>query len=370
MSDKALSAWLTLSFVPYIGSRVFRKLIATASPEEIIASSSKDLKLIGFKTEQIDYIKRHAIQDVEPCFTWLNNAKNHHILTLSDTDYPEQLKQIVSAPPVLFVKGNKNVLSKPQIAIVGSRNASMDGLKNARSFAADLSEKGIIITSGMALGIDGHAHDGALSVGGETIAVLGAGIENIYPKRHKKLSERIIDNGALVSEFRPDGLPKAENFPRRNRIISGLSLGVLVVEAAQKSGSLITARYATEQDREVFALPGSIHNPHARGGNELIKQGACLIQSSQEMLQEIDSLLTWSINNQKELFHSEVDSEPLPFPELLANVGIEEAVPVDILAQRTHIPVHEIMTQLLELELQGHVAAVSGGYIRTRRVER
>ncbi len=367
MSDNMLSAWLTLSFVPHIGSRGFRKLISTASPEEIIASSRKSLELMGFKARQIDYIKQCAAKDVEHCFTWLNKSDSHYILTLRDADYPEQLKQIAAAPPVLFVKGSKAALSEPQIAIVGSRNASVDGLKNAKSFAADLSQKGITITSGMALGIDGHAHDGALSVKGKTIAVLGAGIENIYPKRHKKLSERIVENGALVSEFRPDGIPKAENFPRRNRIISGLSLGVLVVEAAQKSGSLITARYAAEQGREVFALPGSIHNPHAKGGNALIKQGASLIESSHEMLQEIESLLTWSVNHQKELFYSEVESEQLPFPELLANVGIEQAVSVDILAQRTHIPVHEIMMQLLELELQGHVVAVSGGYIRTRR---
>ncbi len=367
MSGKTLSAWLTLSFVPYIGSRVFRKLISTAPPEEIVASTRKDLELMGFKAGQIDYIKHHALKEVESCFAWRDKSDAHYILTLSDTDYPEQLRQTAAAPPILFVKGNKASLSEPQIAIVGSRNASVDGLSNARSFAADLSKKGITITSGMALGIDGHAHDGALSVAGKTIAVLGAGIENIYPKRHKALSERIVESGALVSEFRPDGLPKAENFPRRNRIISGLSLGVLVVEAAQKSGSLITARYAAEQGREVFALPGSIHNPHAKGGNALIKQGASLVQSSHDMLQEIDSLLTWSITNQKELFYSEVEAEQLPFPELLANVGIEEAVAVDILAQRTHIPVHEIMTQLLELELQGHVAAVSGGYIRTRR---
>jgi DNA processing protein len=219
----------------------------------------------------------------------------------------------------------------------------------------------------MALGIDGHAHDGALTVGGSTIAVLGAGLEKIYPERHKKLACRIIESGALVSEFKPHQVPKAENFPRRNRIISGLSLGVLVVEAAKRSGSLITARYANDQGREVFALPGSIHNPHSKGCNALIKDGANLVQSSDEMLKEIESLLSWSLNRQKTLFPPEVDNEQLPFPELLANVGVDEAISVDILVERTHISVHEVMMQLLELELQGHITAVAGGYIRTRR---
>jgi DNA processing protein len=270
-------------------------------------------------------------------------------------------------PPVLFVEGNAELLSDPQIAIVGSRNASIDGLRTAREFAADLAKKGLAITSGLALGVDGHAHDGALSVEGDTIAVLGSGLQHIYPARHRKLAQKIVQKGGtLVSEFRPSARPRSEHFPRRNRIISGLSLGVLVVEAAEKSGSLITARYANEQGREVFAIPGAIQSPSARGCNQLIKQGACLVQCSADILQEVDSLLTWSVNMQKDMFEQQGENEQLPFPELLANVGVE-ATPVDILAQRTNIPVHEIMMQLLELELQGHVAAVSGGYIRTRR---
>lgn len=367
MCEKTLSAWLTLSFTPYIGSSNFSKLVAISSPENIVNYSRKELEYLGLKPQQIDYIKRIAMKDVDYCLSWQQSNSSHRIMTLIDNEYPELLKQIGHPPPILFIKGDVDCLSEPQIAIVGSRNACADGLKNAKAFAGDLVRKGIVITSGLALGIDGHAHDGALKAGGKTIAVLGSGLESIYPARHRGLSERIIENGALVSEFRPNGLPKPENFPRRNRIISGLSLGVLIVEAAKKSGSLITARYANEQGREVFALPGSIHNPHAKGGNSLIKEGASLVQSSCDMLKEIDSLLNWSINHQRELFSTEDEKEQLPFSVLLANVGGEEAVSVDILAQRTHIPVNEIMMQLLELELQGHVAVVSGGYIRTRR---
>lgn len=367
MCQKALSAWLTLSFIPNIGSKSFSQLISMDSPENIVNYSKNELRNLGLKSKQVDYIKCLAAKDVESCLLWQQKSPNNRIMTLLDNDYPMLLKQIGLPPPVLFIKGKANILSDVQIAIVGSRNASVDGLKNAKAFAADLAYKGITITSGMALGIDGHAHDGALSAGGSTVAVLGSGLENIYPAKHRTLSEKIADDGALVSEFRPNGLPKPENFPRRNRIISGLSLGVLVIEAAKKSGSLITARYANEQGREVFALPGSIHNSHAKGGNALIKEGASLVQSSSEILVEIESLLNWSINHQTELFPAEVVNEELPFPVLLANVGVDEAISVDILVQRTHIPVHEIMTQLLELELQGHVAAVNGGYIRIRR---
>ncbi|WP_413285532.1 DNA-processing protein DprA [Vibrio sp. MA40-2] len=367
MNENKLSAWLTLSFTPAIGSKSFSKLVAIDSVENIVNYPTKNLEMLGFNNSQIDYIKHKAKKEIEACLFWQQQSPSHRIITLLDSEYPRLLKQINLPPPVLFVKGKIDVLSEPQIAIVGSRNASVDGLNNAKLFAGDLARKGITVTSGMALGVDGHAHDGALKSGGETIAVLGSGLNNIYPAKHRVLSERIVESGVLVSEFRPNGVARPENFPRRNRIISGLSMGVLVVEATKKSGSLITARYAMEQGREVFALPGSIHNPLAKGGNALIKDGANLVQSSNEMLKEIDVLLNWSLNSQKELFADEVSNEQLPFSLVLANVGEDEAISVDILAQRTHISVHEIMIQLLELELQGQVAAVSGGYIRTRR---
>ena len=226
-------------------------MVAIESPSNIVQSSSQALSVLGFNSRQIQYLKHQALKDVDECIEWQSNGISRHILTLDDLGYPEQLKQIDSAPPVLFIEGDLSSLQEPQIAIVGSRNASIDGLNLARDFAMQLARQDLVITSGMALGVDGYAHDGAMQVGGDTVAVLGCGLNNIYPARHQKLAQKIVSQGALVSEFHPNAKPKAENFPRRNRIISGLSLGVLVVEAAEKSGSLITARYASEQGREV-----------------------------------------------------------------------------------------------------------------------
>ncbi|PFG45666.1 DNA processing protein [Vibrio sp. ES.051] len=364
-NDSDLAAWLKLSCLPGIGGVKMNKLLARDTPRNIVNFSPEELQQLGLTTKQIQ-AWASTDKEVEACLTWLAASPNHHILTLNDPLYPPQLKQIVAPPPLLFVQGSLTYLSQPQIAIVGSRNASIDGLQHARTFAAELVQHDLIVTSGLALGIDGHAHDGALQAKGKTIAVLGSGLQHIYPARHHGLAKRVVDNGALVSEFRPSAKPRAENFPRRNRIISGLSLGVLVVEAAGKSGSLITARYALEQGREVFALPASIHAPNASGGNQLIRHGACLVEKTQDVLDEIQSLLAWSINQGIDLFSTLNDEEELPFPQLLANVGTE-ATPVDILANRTHIPVQEVMMQLLELELSGHVVAVSGGYIRKGR---
>jgi DNA processing protein len=367
MTENELIAWLTLSFTPAIGSSRLSRLLAIDSPEHLVQYSHQQLAEIGLKPNQISYIKQQALSEVEACLVWQQAQPNRHILTPLCAAYPAQLKEISAYPAVLFAQGNVRVLSDPQIAIVGSRNASEYGLRSASLFAADLAQKGVTITSGLALGIDGHAHHAALNAGGDSVAVLGSGLNHIYPNQHKDLALRVSEQGVLVSEFRPDVLPRAAFFPRRNRIISGLSLGVFVIEAAEKSGSLITARYANEQGREVFALPGSINNPQARGGNGLIKSGACLVQTSDDILQEINSAFDWIKIKQRDLFDAEDEKEQLPFSELLANVGIEEATSVDILVQRTHIPVHDIMMQLLELELQGYVAVVSGGYIRTRR---
>ncbi|MGI9877551.1 DNA-processing protein DprA [Vibrio chagasii] len=369
MNEQQLIAWLTLSFIPQLGGKRLARLLSVDSPLNIVGYSGQQLQALGLSTKQISYLRDQAPREVEACLAWQAKQPNHYILTPSCPHYPKLLGEIASAPTVLFVKGNVEKLIEPQIAMVGSRNASIEGLQTAKSFAKEFVQNGLIVTSGLALGIDGYAHDGALEKGGETFAVLGSGLDSIYPARHRNLAARICESGALISEFRPSAKPRPEHFPRRNRIISGLSLGTLVIEAAEKSGSLITARYALEQGREVFALPGSIHSPTSRGGNSLIKAGACLVQSAQDVLVEIKSLLDWSIDQQPNLFElapSLEENEQLPFPHLLANVGLE-ATPVDILAQRTHIPVHEVMMQLLELELSGHVVAVSGGYIRKGR---
>lgn len=239
-------------------------------------------------------------------------------------------------------------------------------MQAAYEFAYQLAEKQIPVTSGLALGIDGRAHRAALNAGGKTIAVLGSGLDRIYPKAHQGLAKEIAQQGALVSEFLPWTPPKAQFFPRRNRLISGLSIGVLVVEASLKSGSLITARLAIEQGRDVFALPQSIYHTSAQGSNGLIKQGAYLVESIEDILQQVEILADCAINHQKCVELSEVKQEELPFSNLLANVG-NEARCVDVLAELCNQPVNEIMMQLLELELRGLISSVPGGYVRARR---
>ncbi|MDN3608588.1 DNA-processing protein DprA [Vibrio ostreicida] len=370
MTESERAAWLKLYFTPRVGPKTFQRLIALDSPLNITASSKQSLRSLGFSDTQAHYLHHQSSADVDKCFEWESRANQKSIMLLDDKHYPLLLKQTETPPPVLFVEGSVASMGQPQIAIVGSRNASIDGLNHARYFAQELAKQHLTVTSGLALGIDGYAHDGALKGGGETIGVLGCGLNTVYPNRHKTLARRIVEQGALISEFHPHVKPRSDYFPRRNRIISGLCLGVLVIEAAEKSGSLITAHYATEQGREVFALPGSIHNPLARGCNLLIKQGACLVQKVSDIMEEMETLIRWSdfsaSSVQNERFEQIDCKEELPFPALLANVG-SRATPVDILASRTHIPVHEVMMQLLELELSGHVVAVSGGYIRKGR---
>ncbi|MCG3723665.1 DNA-processing protein DprA [Vibrio cincinnatiensis] len=371
MQHKDLCAWLALSFTPKLTQKMITRLLSLDSLANMFDYSSQQWLALGLKPDQVDYLMHQAKREVEACLEWQSKEAGRHIIALyDDSRYPPLLREVASPPKVLFVEGRCSTLVNPQIAIVGSRDATIDSRYIAQHFASQLVEHDLTVTSGLALGIDGYAHDGALKASGSTIAVLGSGLECIYPTRHQSLAERIKADGALVSEFRPTTKPRPEYFPRRNRIISGLSLGVLVVEAAEKSGSLITARYALEQGRDVFVVPGPIHITNFQGSNRLIQQGACLVQTVDDILAEITLLTHWSqksaISTQEDLFSPSNGQEELPFPELLANVGVE-ATPVDILAQRTHIPVQEVMMQLLELELLGQVVAVSGGYIRKGR---
>jgi DNA processing protein len=360
VDEKALAAWLTLSSIPKVGIAKLNKLLALDAPQNLVKYSSEQFQAIGFSAAQIRHVQQ-GNKAVDECLKWLQHDE-HSIITTMDDCYPPLLKQTKGHPPSLFVKGDVHTLSLPQIAMVGSRNASAEGMEAAQYFAGEFAKQNFVVTSGLAIGIDGHAHTGALRSGGQTVAVLGSGLNHIYPARHRELAKRIERQGVLVSEFWPDTSPRPEFFPRRNRIISGLSAGVLVVEATQKSGSLITTQYAAEQGREVFAIPGSIRFANHSGCHSLIRNGACLVEHPNEVINEIDSLVNWSKDNQPTLFDQVIETEELPYPELLANVGIE-ATSVDILAQKTHIPVHEAMTQLLELELSGYVVAVTGGYI-------
>ena len=225
-------------------------------------------------------------QDLEADLQWLQSPA-HDLITATDPRYPERLGQLPGAPLALFTRGDPELLGRPQIAIVGARSATPQGLENAQAFAAELCRRGLVVTSGLALGVDAAAHRGALAAGGLTIAACATGLDRVYPARHRDLAHQIIEEGLLVSEFPTGVTARAESFPRRNRIISGLSLGVLVVEAANPSGSLVTARHAAEQGRELFAIPGSIHNPMARGCHRLIRDGAKLVETAADILEEI-----------------------------------------------------------------------------------
>ncbi|PKH18744.1 DNA-protecting protein DprA [Enterobacterales bacterium CwR94] len=298
---------------------------------------------------------------------WLEK-KHHTLLTPQDSQYPTLLRTISGMPLVLFIHGDASLLASPQVAIVGSRHCSHYGRQWGEYFAQELAISGLTITSGLAMGIDGIAHAAALSVQGKTLAVLGCGLDQMYPARHRELASQIVaSGGALISEF-PLGMPPLSiNFPRRNRIISGLSQGVLVIEASMKSGSLVTARYALEQNRDLYALPGALGNPCSEGTHWLIQQGALLVSHPKDILEQVRSDFNWirSDTAVENIYAIEGDV-PLPFVDVLANVG-DEVTPVDVVAERAGQPVPVITAKLLELELAGWIAAVPGGYVRLRR---
>lgn len=291
------------------------------------------------------------------------------LLHWQDDSYPALLKEISRRPPVLYIQGNPDALALPQIAVVGARRASRAGLDNAEAFSADLASAGFAISSGLALGVDAAAHRGALRGGGQTLAVLGTGVDCIYPQRHAALAEQILAaNGTIISEMPLGTAPEAKNFPRRNRIISGLSLGTLLVEAAVRSGSLITARLALEQNREVFAIPGSIHNPLARGCHHMIRHGAHLVETSGDIVEQLGGLLaglTACSAVQTGLFD---ESEPNPGIDLPADqfqliraLGGDPRS-IEQLARDTGGETGDLMASLLHLELQGLVEQLPGGY--------
>jgi len=294
---------------------------------------------------------------------WLAGGVDRHLITLHDSRYPEALKTITTPPLALFLRGDTTLLSQPQVAMVGARAATPQGLENARGFAAELSRRGVLITSGLAVGVDGAAHAGALDAKAPTIAVCGTGLDRVYPARHKALAQAILDGGgALVSEFAPGTESIAANFPRRNRIISGLSLGVLVVEASRDSGSLITARRAVEQGREVFAIPGSIHNPLAKGCHQLIREGAKLVESVDDVLLELAPKLGAWLREQQATAPPPAQgrSDDATTTRLLAALT-DAPQSVDQLVAATGLAAEQVSTALLMLELDGRAGAVAGG---------
>lgn len=328
--------------------------------------SAEALRKSGLYDKQIQQFWSLNPRYIEKTLSWLEQP-GHHLLVYGQPGYPAQLMAILSPPLLLFVSGNKELLLASQIAMVGSRSYSHYGERWARYFAAELAQSGLAITSGLALGIDGICHQAVLGCGGKTIAVLGSGLANIYPKRHGRLAQEIEANGgALVSEFLSTALPIAAHFPRRNRIISGLSAGVIVIEATRKSGSLITARYALEQGREVFSLPGSLDSSGSEGTHWLIQQGANLVCHPREVIEQLGSSLHWLPLPMEEIISAPEPQLELLFPDVLANVEYE-VTPIDVVAERAGHTVPEIVVKLLELELAGWIAAVPGGYVRIRR---
>ncbi len=331
-------------------------------------SNKKENKTQNEANNGVKHVNYQANVDwslIDKCLNWALNP-NCHILTFWDKEYPILLKEISDAPAVLYVKGDISKLHQIQIAIVGSRNPSSIGCDIAMQFAEHFSSLGITVTSGLAIGIDTASHVGAIKQKGGTIAVLGNGLDYIYPPTNEALSQKIELNGALVSEFPIGVKPWPTHFPRRNRIISGLSLGTLVVEAALKSGSLITARFALEQDREVFAIPGSIHSSKTKGCHDLIRQGAKLVDTIEDVLEEFDSMVNLrSIQQANNKINSIISSQSLTvkYRRLLNHLGFEPSS-MDSIVKRSQLTAREVSIMLLELELWGYISSVPGGYMR------
>lgn len=358
MDAADLRYWLALARAPGFGSHGFLDFLGRiGGPAALFAGPPDHLEKSGASRALIDFLREPDWGRVERDLSWLDQP-NRCCLSFLGSDYPALLREIPAPPPLLFVEGDRTLLTSRQIAVVGSRNPSPSGEKTAFQMAAQLAAAGLTVTSGLALGIDGAGHRGALSVAGGTVAVLGTGLDQTYPRSHRALREEIAASGAVVTDFPLGTPPRAANFPRRNRLISGLSLGTLVVEAALRSGSLITARLAAEQGREVFAVPGSIHNPLARGCHSLIQQGAKLVEGIADILDEFGGTAV------------------LPGPESLPVVGGQELdavsrellkyvacdpTTVDTLVAVTGLSAEQTTSLLVMLELKGFVVATAGG---------
>jgi DNA processing protein len=359
MAREELAAWLRLLLTPGVGNETARKLLAAFGlPQTVFSQSLTALQtVVGARiAEALQQIPDELEPALERLQTWLAESDRHHLLTLGDARFPSALLQIADPPVLLYVLGDLEALSHPnKLAIVGSRNPTHQGAANAHQFAQALGQAGLCIVSGLALGVDGAAHEGALAAGARTIAVVGTGLDRVYPKRHLNLAHRIAERGALVSEFPLGTSPLPANFPQRNRIIAGLSQGTLVVEAALQSGSLITARMAAEQGREVFAIPGSIHAPQARGCHSLIRQGAKLVESAQDILEDLQLGAPATPEEGS-------TTEP-PDDDLLDALG-HDPVSLDALQARTGLDTATLQARLLELELDGWVGRLPGGLLQ------
>ena len=347
-----IAAWLRLSLTQGLGGESFRKLLlAFGGPEQILASSRSALTRVVNGKIADAILDGDLYGDPAAVEAWLTDA-NNHVVTLADTEYPQALLQTADPPPLSYVKGRCDLLNQPAIAVVGSRNATAQGKLTAESFASALSNAGLCIISGMALGVDAAAHRGGLAGQSSTIAVVGTGLDKVYPARNRDLAHAIAEKGAIISEFPLGTPPLAANFPRRNRIISGMSRGCLVVEATLSSGSLITARIANELGKDVFAIPGSIHSTLSKGCHVLIKQGAKLVDDAADILGELRLPAPASAAAKA--------ASGTPGHPLLAHMAYDPC-DIDTLAGRAGLPVHEVSAALIQLELDGAVASLAGG---------
>lgn len=360
-SRNDLRHWLALVRAPGLGAAQAARLLGQfGDPAGLFGADTATWRAAGIPAALHEGLRAPDWAGVERDLRWLEGERRH-LVTWNDARYPAALREIAQAPIALFCQGDPELLAQPQLAIVGSRAASRLGCETAEGFAAELTRAGLLVTSGLALGIDGAAHRGALGAGGATVAVCATGLDRVYPARHRELAHQITANGVLISEFPVGTPPLADHFPRRNRIISGLALGVLVIEAAPQSGSLITARLASEQGREVFAIPGSIHSPLSRGAHALIRQGAKLTESVRDILEELAPRLGAALRIAPEApAAGAAPARDDTQQRVLEAVGYE-ATPFDALVERLALPVESLSSALLALELEGSIAAAPGG---------
>jgi len=368
IDQDSLYSWLKLLHTPGLGARTFHLLLENFGTVEAIFNARPDqLNKLKLKADLTSAIHQAIDNDISADQAWLEN-EHHHVIHLHDPRYPESLKRLDDSPPLLYVRGDPDYLRQPQLAMVGSRNPSAAGRNTAKEFARHLADAGITITSGLASGIDGASHEGALLGLAGTVAVVAHGLDIVYPAQHQKLAQQIAQQGAVISEM-PIGTQLHPGlFPRRNRIISALTLGTLVVEAARKSGSLITARLAIEQNKEVFAIPGSIHNPMARGCHQLIREGAKLVETAQDILEE----LRFDTQNnpsyppkQQANMHEKAKDLPQtldPDHQKLLKCLAYEPASIDELVMNSEFNAAEIASMLLIMELEGIIVCQDGRY--------
>jgi len=365
-----LASWLAVHRAPGVGASTFLKLLSIfEQPKNILDANYSKLSEAALQKKSIEYLLAPDWEQIEKDLEWLSTNQTQ-VLTLADDEYPKLLKEIADPPPLLFVMGDKALLQSEQLAMVGSRTPTPMGIQTAEDFAKNLAEVGWTITSGMALGIDTASHQGALKAPkGRTIAVIGTGIDRVYPARNRDLAHQIVQHGAIISEFPLGVAPVPGNFPRRNRLISGMSRGVFVVEAALRSGSLITAKQALEQGREVFALPGSIHNPLSRGCHSLIREGAKLVETAEHIYEELIEILPLrphllgqeNVLNESEASTGQSAILDADYQKVLTHVGFEPTA-VDTVVEQSGLTADAVCSMLLVLELQGYIVSTQGGH--------